>query len=135
MSFAMAVRFNTTVSAADARMASMAYAQRIAEERLKRSQERSKWYQLSEEERSEILFPAPKKIQPEYNDATPEQQRQVESHFRGEGMHWRPPAQSQKVTINDLVKLDPVNPINRAPYQPRKPWHAGGGGYDTAMAC
>jgi predicted RNA methylase len=70
-----------------------------------------------------------------HNDATPEKQRQVEIHFRGEGMHWRPPAQSQKVTINDLVKLDPVNPINRAPYQPRKPWHAGGGGYDTAMAC
>ena len=62
MSFAMAVRFNTTVSAADARLANMSYAQKISEQRLQRSQERSKWYQLSEEERSEILFPAPKKI-------------------------------------------------------------------------
>ena len=54
---ANAVRFNTTVSASDARLANMSYAQKISEQRLQRSQERSKWYQLSEEERSEILFP------------------------------------------------------------------------------
>ena len=57
MAFANAVRFNTTVSAADARLANMSYASKISEQRLQRSQERSKWYQLSEEERSEILFP------------------------------------------------------------------------------
>ena len=133
MSFAMAVRFNTTVSAADARMASMAYAQRIAEERLKRSQERSKWYQLSEEERSEILFPAPKKIQTEYYDATPEQTRQVESHFRGEGLHWRPTAESQQVSVKEVIKNDVDNPCNKAPFHPRRPWHAGGGGYDSRL--
>ena len=41
MSFAMAVRFNTTVSAADARLANMSYAQKISEQRLQRSQELS----------------------------------------------------------------------------------------------
>jgi len=131
MSFAMAVRFNTTVSAADARLANMSYAQKITEQRLQRSQERSKWYQLSEEERSEILFPAPKKIQTDYYDATPEQTRQVESHFKGEGMHWRPNAESQNITTKELVKGDPNNPINREPFQPKKPWHAGGGGFEA----
>ena len=75
----------------------MSYASKIAEERLLRSQERSKWYQLSEEERSEILFPAPRKIQYDYADASPEQTRQVESHFKGEGMHWRPDPVSHDV--------------------------------------
>ena len=130
MSFAMAVRFNTTVSAADARLANMSYAQKITEQRLQRSQERSKWYQLSEEERSEILFPPPRKIQFDYHDASPEQTRQVESHFKGEGMHWREPAMSQKVATEDLIKADPNNHANKAPFQPKKPWHAGGGGYE-----
>ena len=51
MAFAQAMRCNTTVSAADARLASMASAAKIAEHRLQRSQERSKWYTLSEDER------------------------------------------------------------------------------------
>jgi hypothetical protein len=95
MAFANAVRFNTSVSASDARLANMSYAQKIADQRLIRSQERSKWYQLSEEERSEILFPPPRKIQFDYSGASPEQTRQVESHFKGEGMHWRGEAMSQ----------------------------------------
>ena len=66
---ALAVRFNTTVSASDARLANMSYASKISQERLLRSQERSKWYQLSEAERTEILFPAPRKIQFDYYDA------------------------------------------------------------------
>jgi len=131
MSFAMAVRFNTTVSAADARLANMSYAQKITEQRLARSQERSKWYQLSEAERSEILFPAPRKIQFDYYDASSEQTRQCESHFQGEGMHWRPNSMSQDVKTSDLVDRDPNNPINRPPFQPKKPWHAGGGGFEA----
>ena len=132
MSFAMAVRFNTTVSAADARLANMSYAQKITEQRLQRSAERSKWYQLSEEERSEILFPAPRKIQYDYYDASPEQTRQVESHFMGEGMHWRPDATGLAVKKEEVYKKDPNNPVNtRGPdFMPKKPWHAGGGGYE-----
>ena len=49
------VRFNTVVSAADSRLASMAYAQKLAQTRLERSQQRSKWYMLSEQERTDIL--------------------------------------------------------------------------------
>ena len=132
MSFAMAVRFNTSVSAADARLANMSYAQKITEQRLQRSQERSKWYQLSEEERTEILFPAPKKIHTDYYDASPEQTRQVESHFMGEAMHWRPPATGLDVKKQDVYKMDPNNPINTRgkDFKPKKPWHAGGGGYE-----
>ena len=131
MSFANAVRFNTTVSASDARLANMSYAQKISEQRLQRSQERSKWYQLSEEERSEILFPPPRKIQFDYQDATPEQTRQVESHFRGEGMQWRPDAMSTEVSNEKLIGLDPKNPRNLSPDRPaHRPWHAGGGGFE-----
>ena len=57
------VRFNTCVSAADSRLASMAYAQKLAQTRLERSQQRSKWYMLSEQERTDILFPAPRSQQ------------------------------------------------------------------------
>ena len=130
MAFANAVRFNTTVSAADARLASMSYASKISEQRLQRSQERSKWYQLSEEERSEILFPPPRKIQFDYADASPEQTRQVESHFRGEGMQWRPASYSQEVKNPDVWANDKDNPRNKPPSPPKKPWHAGGGGYE-----
>lgn len=130
MAFAMAVRCNTTVSAADARLASQSYARKITEQRLQRSQERSKWYQLTEDERSQILFPAPRKIHFEYEEATPEQTRQLESHFRGEGMNWRPPAASMSIPIKRVAGADPVNPINLEPFQPKKPWHAGGGGYE-----
>ena len=132
---ANAVRFNTTVSAADARLANMSYAQKISEQRLQRSQERSKWYQLSEEERSEILFPPPRKIQFDYSDATPEQTRQVESHFRGEGMQWRPESMSGDITVDQLVALDPKNPRNLSPDRPaHRPWHAGGGGFEGVGA-
>mmetsp|Transcript_16861 Transcript_16861/g.43275 ORF Transcript_16861/g.43275 Transcript_16861/m.43275 type:complete len:135 (-) Transcript_16861:502-906(-) len=134
MAFANAVRFNTTVSASDARLAHMSYAQKITEQRLQRSQERSKWYQLTEAERSEILFPSPKKIHTNYEDATPEQTRQVESHFKGEGMMWRPQAESQKVSTKQIADADPQHPINRGSYQPKKPWHAGGGGYEGISA-
>jgi len=131
MAFANAVRFNTTVSAADARLANMSYASKITEQRLQRSQERSKWYQLSEEERSEILFPPPRKIQFDYYDASPEQTRQVESHFKGEGMHWRQPAMSQDINTAQLMSKDVKNPIHQKELPPpRKPWHAGGGGFE-----
>ena len=131
MAFANAVRFNTTVSAADARLANMSYAAKITEQRLQRSQERSKWYQLSEEERSEILFPPPRKIQFDYYDASPEQTRQVESHFKGEGMHWRPDAMSHTVTTHELSKLDKANPVHKIqPGPAHRPWHAGGGGFE-----
>jgi len=131
MAFANAIRFNTTVSAADARLANMSYASKIAEERLMRSQERSKWYQLSEEERSEILFPPPRKIQFDYDDATPEQTRQVESHFKGEGMHWRPEAMSQDVATVELMNRDKRNPVHNKVLPPaHRPWHAGGGGFE-----
>ena len=131
MSFANAVRFNTTVSAADARLANMSYAQKISEQRLQRSQERSKWYQLSEEERSEILFPAPRKIQFDYYDASPEQTRQVESHFKGEGMHWRPDSMSKDVPMAQLMQMDTTNPVhNKATPPAHRPWHAGGGGFE-----
>jgi len=131
MAFANAVRFNTTVSAADARLANMSYAQKITEQRLARSQERSKWYQLSEEERTEILFPPARKIHFDYADASPEQTRQVESHFRGEGMHWRPAAMSQEVNNDDVWANDKANPRNKPPSPPKKPWHAGGGGFES----
>jgi len=138
MAFANAIRFNTTVSAADARLANMSYASKIADERLQRSQERSKWYQLSEEERSEILFPPPRKIQFDYADATPEQTRQLESHFKGEGMHWRGEAMSQTVPTTELIKKDTSNPAHKqlAPrdFNAFKPWHAGGGGYEGVVA-
>ena len=128
---ANAVRFNTTVSAADARLANMSYASKISEQRLQRSQERSKWYQLSEEERSEILFPPPRKIQFDYADASPEQTRQVESHFKGEGLHWRAEAMSKGVTDQQVMKMDKVNPIHQKTLPPaHRPWHAGGGGFE-----
>lgn len=72
--FANAVRFNTTVSASDARLAGIMYAQKLAQSRLERSQQRSKWYSLTEDERSELLFPAPRKIHTDYATATVEQQ-------------------------------------------------------------
>ena len=131
MAFANAVRFNTTVSAADARLANMSYASKIAEQRMQRSQERSKWYQLSEEERSEILFPPPRKIQFDYADASPEQTRQVESHFRGEGMQWRQPALSQDTLTSEIVANDTDNPVHQKEIGPaHRPWHAGGGGFE-----
>ena len=131
MAFANAVRFNTTVSAADARLANMSYASKISEQRLQRSQECSKWYQLSEEERSEILFPPPRKIQFDYQDASPEQTRQCESHFKGEGMHWREQAMSQDITVDQLVDMDERNPRHLSPQRPaHRPWHAGGGGFE-----
>ena len=40
MAYANAVRFNTTVSAADSRLAGMQYAQKVAQTRLERSAQR-----------------------------------------------------------------------------------------------
>jgi hypothetical protein len=109
----------------------MSYASKISQERLLRSHERSKWYQLSEEERSEILFPAPRKIQCDYASATPDQTRQVESHFKGEGMHWRPEPMSQEITPAALMAMDKTNPVNQKALSPgHRPWHAGGGGFE-----
>ena len=131
MAYANAVRFNTTVSAADARLASMSYASKISEQRLQRSQERSTWYQLTEEERSDILFPPPRKLQFDYADASPEQTRQVESHFRGEGMAWRQQAMSQDTATKDIVAFDEQNPVHQKEIGPaHRPWHAGGGGFE-----
>ena len=128
---ALAVRFNTTVSASDARLANMSYASKISQERLLRSQERSKWYQLTEQERTEILFPAPRKIQFDYYAASPDQTRQVESHFMGEGMHWRPKAMSAEVTRSELINKDLENPAHNKVIGPaHRPWHAGGGGFE-----
>ena len=122
---------NTTCSAADARLANMSYAAKISQERLLRSQERSKWYKLSEAERSEILFPAPRKIQFDYDGASPEQTRQVESHFRGEGMQWRPEAYGSDVSPVQLMQMDSDNPIHtKSPPPAHRPWHAGGGGFE-----
>ena len=61
----------------------MAYAQKLAQTRLERSQQRSKWYMLSEQERTDILFPAPRKIHADYSVASPEQQKCVETMFKG----------------------------------------------------
>ena len=132
---ALAVRFNTTVSASDARLANMSYASKISQERLLRSQERSKWYQLTEQERTEILFPAPRKIQFDYYSASPDQTRQVESHFMGEGMHWRPAAMSADVTRSELIAKDKENPAHKKEIGPaHRPWHAGGGGFEGVGA-
>jgi len=135
MAFAQAVRFNTTVSAADARRASAAYCQRITQQRLQRAQERSKWYALSEEERAEVLFPPPRKIHTDYRDATPDQQRQVESHFAGEGMRWRAEPLGRTVPVVSVAALDSKNPLHPAqkmliPKKYHRVWHAGGGGFE-----
>ena len=131
MAFANAVRFNTTVSAADSRLAGMAYAQKLAQSRLERSQQRSKWYTLSEEERSDILFPAPRMIHSDYKHATVEQQICAETHFKGGGIHWRPEPLGRQVTTPQLQNLDQSNPVHQAVLPPaHRPWHAGGGGFE-----
>ena len=130
MAFGGAMRYNTAVSASDSRIASMNYAAKVAENRLARSMQRSKWYKLSEAERSEILFPAPKKLHANYYDVTPEQQRQCESHFKGEGMQWRPPPLSATIDEAAILAQDPNNPARKPPPGGFRVWHAGGRGFE-----
>ena len=62
---------------------------------------------------------------------SPEQTRQVESHFKGEGMHWRPDAMSHSVPTGSVMALDAANPVHKIhPTPAHRPWHAGGGGFE-----
>jgi len=129
--FANAVRFNTTVSASDARLAGIMYAQKLAQSRLERSQQRSKWYSLTEDERSELLFPAPRKIHTDYATATVEQQICAETHFKGGGVHFRPEPLGREIPVAQVQALDPNNPVHLRELRPaHRPWHAGGGGFE-----
>jgi hypothetical protein len=125
------IRPSNIMSAADTRLANMSFAQKVADQRLARSQERSRWYTLSEKERSDILFPAPRKIQFDYYSATPEQTRQTESHFKGEAMHWRDGAMSRDIKTSQLTDMDKSNPKHLPGDRPaHRPWHVGGAGFE-----
>mmetsp|Transcript_47227 Transcript_47227/g.94071 ORF Transcript_47227/g.94071 Transcript_47227/m.94071 type:complete len:164 (-) Transcript_47227:240-731(-) len=89
----------TSTSSADVRMANSSYMQKVTDMRVDRQKLMglAKWYAITEDQRREILFPPPRKVQINYSHASSEQLKGAESSFMGGGMVWRPPSPMQNV--------------------------------------